>query len=69
MRFLGAIISVVGTLMCVGSFVQLIYGRVYLSNFDKITGWVGATGLGVLTLALGLRMADRKKPPQDTDAR
>lgn len=69
MRFLGAIISVVGTLMCVGSFVQLIYGRVYLSNSDKITGWVGATGLGVLTLALGLKMAGRTKPPQDTDAR
>ena len=69
MRILGAIISVIGTLLFVGSILQLVSGKVDFSNSDKFTGWIGATGVSVLFVALGVKMASRIDSSQDSDAK
>lgn len=68
MRILGSIISVIGTIIFVGSMLQLVSGKIDFSNSDKFTGWIGATGVSVLLVALGVKMANRIDSSQDSDA-
>jgi len=70
MKILGIVVSVFGGLMVLSCLNLARLGKFDLSTTEGLQQFVGGVAFGIILVAVGLAMANRKKsPPKSADGR
>ncbi|MBC7815539.1 MAG: hypothetical protein IAG10_01415 [Planctomycetaceae bacterium] len=67
MKSLGIVLSVVFGLVALNTVKHAIAGKYNLSTTEGMQQLVGGTAIPIIIMAVGLKLANRKKPPLTVD--